>query len=82
MASNKAEFNKGTYSPQSGPSGKTRGVESSPSEDAALIGDTRMPLQYKPLPKLYGPNFGLNKDSLSDSDGFRVNGGGDAMDKM
>ncbi len=38
--------------------GATRGIEHPISEDAALIGDTRMELQYKPLPKRTGPNFG------------------------
>lgn len=36
------------------------------SEDQALIGDTRNPLHFKPLPKSMGPNYGYGKEVPTD----------------
>ena len=55
-------------------SGKTRGVEHPIAEDMALVGDTRHELHTKSLPRLTGPNFGLNSGSKK-SDEFRVDCG-------
>ncbi len=44
------------------------------SNDAALIGDTRMALAYKPLPRTEGPNYGLGGTKPSDE--YRVTGNG------
>lgn len=71
-------------------SGGPRGVEHPIPEDFALIGDTRHELHHKALPKQIGPHYSKHQNagypesagSLSGSDQFRVDGGGDAGDEL
>ena len=66
---------KSSATPTKDSGGKSRGVEHPISTDMALIGDTRHELHTKSLPKSYGPNYGLGKTGLGQSDQLRVDCG-------
>lgn len=51
-----------------------RGVENPIPSDFALIGDTKMELHTKSLPRRMGPNFGYGQTAPDDD--YRVTDGG------
>lgn len=54
--------------------GNSNGVPQAIPTDMALIGDTKMPLASKPLPKRTGPNFGYGGGGMEGSSEYRVTG--------